>query len=80
MNPTKTLVVYFSRSGTTRTVGEFIARALQADLDEIRDTKDRSGLLGYVRCLLDVILSRPLTLEPPRCDPGFYDLVIVGTA
>ena len=44
----KTLVAYYSRTGTTKKVGEAIAKALKADIDEIIDLKKRSGAIGWV--------------------------------
>jgi flavodoxin len=42
----KTLVVYYSRTGTTRKVAEAIAGILRCDIEEVVDTKKRSGILG----------------------------------
>ena len=36
-----TLVVYYSRTGNTKAIGEAIAEALNADIDEIIDLKKR---------------------------------------
>ena len=40
------LCIYFSRSGNTRAAAEQIAAALDAELAEITDGQDRSGLKG----------------------------------
>ncbi|WP_242343451.1 flavodoxin family protein [Anaeromyxobacter terrae] len=72
------LVVYFSRSGHTRRLAAAIARALGADLEEIRDRADRQGLTGFVRCELETILGVTNVIERPRHDPARYDLVVVG--
>ena len=45
----KALVVYFSRTGGTKKVAEAISNILSCDIEEIVDTKDRTGLLGYIR-------------------------------
>lgn len=75
----KALVVYYSRSGTTRTLATAIAQTLGCDLEEIRDTSRRSGALGYVRSLIEAFRRQPSAIEPAAHDPGSYDLVIVGT-
>ncbi len=72
------LVVYFSRSGHTRRVAAALARALRADLEEIRDRADRQGVTGYLRCELETILGVTSAIERPRRDPSRYDLVVVG--
>ncbi|MFA6134511.1 MAG: flavodoxin [Phycisphaerae bacterium] len=75
----KTLVVYYSRSGITRTVAQAIAAALGADLEEIIDTKDRSGALGYLAAGRDAMKRKPADIQPPQKDPAAYDRVILGT-
>ena len=75
----KTLLVYYSRTGTTRAVAEAISAALPCDVEEIIDTKNRLGILGYLRSGFDAFFERPSTLKPTRYNPTDYDLVIVGT-
>lgn len=74
-----TLVVFYSRTGTTRRVAETLARALAADLEEIREKRDRLGVRGYLRSGFDAGLQRWVPIEPLGRDPGRYDLVVVGT-
>lgn len=75
----RTLVVFFSRSGTTAQVAEHLARALSADLERIVEPTSRSGLRGYVRSLLEARMERVATTAPVARDPGTYDLVVIGT-
>ena len=42
------VVAYYSRTGGTRKVAEQLAAILDADLEEIREAKDRSGVLGLL--------------------------------
>lgn len=49
------LCIYYSRSGNTRAAAEEIAAALDAELAEITDSQDRSGLKGYFRSGLDAM-------------------------
>jgi hypothetical protein len=79
MNRHGVLVVYYSRSRTTRAAAEAIARALDADIEALRDRTNRSGVFGYVRSGLEATLSRPTVLEPQLRDPRRYEVVIVGT-
>ncbi len=72
------LVVHFSRTGHTRVLAEGIARALDADLEEIRDRTDRTGLLGWLRSGLEATLGVSAYIDRPRHDPARYDVVIVG--
>ena len=75
----KTLVVYYSRSGHTRTAAEALARALRADCEEIVDFVDRSGVRGYLRSGADALFSRRVDVAPLAHDPAAYDLVVFGT-
>jgi flavodoxin len=75
----KVLVVFYSRTGTTRRLASAIAQAGGWDLEELYDTCDRSGVLGFVRSLFDAGFGTLTRLETVRHDPSSYDLVLVGT-
>lgn len=75
----KVLVVYYSRAGHTKRVARAVATALEADVEELHDPTDRSGLLGYLRSAVEAYAGALVPLEHPRRDPGDYDVVVVGT-
>jgi flavodoxin len=75
----KTLVVFYSRTGTTKKVAEAIAEKTGADLEEIKDTVDRGGAMGYLRSGRDAMKKRLTNLEPVLKNPADYDLVVIGT-
>jgi flavodoxin len=77
-NP-KVLVVYYSRTGTTKQVADAISTTFGCDVEEIVDTRNRQGVLGYLRAALDAGFRRLTTLKPTRYDPAAYDLVVAGT-
>ncbi len=79
MRAMSTLVVFYSRTGTTRKVAETLANDLGSDIEELREATDRRGIRGYVRSLLDATFSRWVPIDAPGCDPTRYDLVVVGT-
>jgi flavodoxin len=79
MDPTRVLVVYYSRTGTTETVARAIRLELGCEIEAIHDAKHRSGVLGYIRSGMDAALRRPAKLLAMSSDPDDYDLVIVGT-
>jgi len=79
MGASKTLIVFYSRSGTTRRVAQALAEALQCCLEEITEPKPRTGFLGYLRSLLEARRKRPATIAPQKHDVSSYDLVVVGT-
>lgn len=74
-----TLVIYYSRSGTTAKLAEAIARGTGADTERITDTVERSGFFGFMRSLRDAIRKAGSPLTPPSVDPSSYQLVIIGT-
>ena len=75
----KTLVVYYSRRGITRRVAEKIAAELECDIEEIVDTKDRSGVRGWMRAARDARAKNLTVIEDIKHGPSSYDLVVVGT-
>lgn len=75
----KTLVVYFSRTGTTRALAEQIAYACSADMEAIQESGDRLGAMGYLRSLTEVLGQREVPIRPSELDPAQYDLVVLGT-
>jgi len=73
------LIVYYSRSGTTRKVAEALAAALSCDIEEIVEPRGRAGPFGAMRSALEAILRRPAPIAATKLNPLSYDLVIVGT-
>ncbi len=79
MGDRKALVVYYSRTGTTKQVAEAIADGLGAELEEIVDTKSRKGMLGFVTGGKDARLNKPTEIHEVRSDSSAYNLVVIGT-
>ncbi|VVB77665.1 NAD(P)H dehydrogenase (quinone) [uncultured archaeon] len=74
----KTLVVFYSRNGTTKKVAEDISKRLRADIDEIIDLKNRKGVIGWLTSGRDA-MKKNLTQIKETKDPKKYDLVIIGS-
>jgi flavodoxin len=79
MDTPKGLVVYYSRSGTTRRLAQSLATALGWEIEELLDLRPRSGLSGYLRSLVEALRQRPGQIARPSKDPGGYAYVAVGT-
>jgi hypothetical protein len=60
-------------------VAQVICSQLQADCEELIDTKKRTGILGYLRARRDVGTKALTTLQEPKYAPQDYDVVILGT-
>lgn len=73
----KTLVVYYSRTGTTRKVAQELAEALGADIEELKERANREGAKGYLEAGRDSMRKRPAELEPVSLNPADYDLVVM---
>lgn len=79
MEGKKILVVYYSRTGNTKRIGDEVARALGADVEQIVDKKKRDGVIGFMKAGKDAMFGKLTELEPLQNDPADYDLAIVGT-
>jgi len=75
----KTLVVFYSRSGTTRKVAEALAAELKCDAEELVPTESRASFFGILRSTLEAIRQRPARIAATHRDPSSYDLVVIGT-
>jgi flavodoxin len=75
----KVLVVFFSRTGTTRCLAEHIARATQGELEELRERRSRRGIIGWLRSGYEGTYRRAAEILPLRHSLRDYDLVYVGS-
>jgi len=80
-----TLVIHYSRTGTTSKAAEAIADALRdagcdnVESEEIVETRSRKGVLGYLGAGRDATLKRTAVIEPIQADVGSFDIVAIGT-
>ena len=75
----KVLVVYYSRTGNTRKIGEEVAAALGADVEELKDDVNRGGPVGFVRSGREAKSRTLVNIDPLLHEPSTYDLVVIGT-
>lgn len=80
----RVLMVYYSRTGVTRKatgkIAEFLrAAGVEVTVEEIVETKDRSGVLGWLRSGGDAMRKRTVPIQPVKADVAQFDLVAVGT-
>jgi flavodoxin len=75
----KYLVVYYSRTRVTAGVAKEISKKLGGDIEEIKDTKNRSGVINYIFSAFDALRKSSTKIETPQKNPKDYDLIIVGT-
>ena len=75
----KTVCLYYSRTGKTKSIMERIAMLLDADLFEYTDGKDRSGAKGYLASCVDCFKPLPqVSIVGAEPEWEKYDRVIVA--
>ena len=72
----RTLVVYYSRSGSTAMIAGALALAVGATMRELVDRSSHAGLLGLA---LAALTGRSARLVDPDFDVSAYDTVVLLT-
>ncbi len=75
----KTLVVYYSRTGTTKKVAEIIKGKLRCDIGEIISEANLSGIFGYIKCGFQSFSKKTPRIKKMMMDVNDYDTIIIGT-
>jgi len=75
----KTMIIYFSESGNTRTVAKTLSESLNTDLIEIKDLKRRNGFFGKVFSSVDAFRENKTEISPSSIDLSDYSLIYFGT-
>jgi flavodoxin len=79
MDPNRTLIVYYSRTGTTRDLARAIRDELGCNIDRIADRRRRRGPVGWLRSAVDSTFDRRTVLQTMSTLASDYELVIVGS-
>lgn len=75
----KTLIVYHSFTGVTRTIAEHLRAACDGDLIEVRPQHPYSKLTAYPLGGYRARGGKADPVEPASIDVSAYDLVVLGT-
>lgn len=75
----RTLIVYYSRTGTTAIVARALANRLDADMREISCEKYTGGTLRYLLAGYDSVRGNLPEIEMTEFAAEQYDLVLIGT-
>jgi menaquinone-dependent protoporphyrinogen IX oxidase len=75
----KVLVVFYSRTGSTKKVADELKNQLEADIDEITEPIGRGGPIGWIKSGRDASRRTIVEINKPKVDPSTYDLVVVGS-
>jgi len=73
------LVVYYSRTGHTAIVAKALAKKLGADLETIREARNRTGFWQYMRSGREALTGKLADIKAPQHDPASYDIVVLGS-
>ena len=73
------LVIFYSRTGNTKTVAEVIAKTFDFHLQMIKDLKDRSGFFGFIGGMIDVRKNPITTISPETVNLDEYDVLFIGS-
>ncbi len=74
----KTLIIYYSRTGNTKAVCESLAKELNAEIVEVKDLNDRMSKLGIIGGMLKTILGMQTKISPEKIDMTDYTNVILS--
>lgn len=75
----KTIVLYYSRSRKTAKVAETLAEELSADIQEIKDVKERSGFLNYLGASVDAFRESKTKISPDNLNLDDYGIIYIGS-
>ena len=71
------LIVYYSRSGSVQKVAEQYAQKFGGELLPIVSKVNYSGVLGYLRAIIDAMRKRSPQIEQITADFGDYTRVVI---
>lgn len=75
----KGLVVYYSRTGTTKKAGEAISALLNYDKEQLFDVKSRKGALGWLKSGREAAIKTLAEIKDIKKKPAEYEIVVIGT-
>ncbi len=73
----KSLVVYYTRTGTSKFAAETVAAEVGADIEEIIDLKKRQGRLAFLSNGRDAMQEKETQIAQTTRKPADYDLIVV---
>jgi len=75
----KTLIIYYSNTGTTSLVAKTLAYHLQADIVRIHDLKNRNGFKNRFLASINAFRESKTQIKPEKLDLTEYDVIYFGT-
>jgi len=75
----KALVVFYSRTGTTKKFGQFLAKELGAEIEELIDLTNRKGPIGWLGGGRDAATKKETQITQTHFNPKDFDVVLLGS-
>lgn len=75
----KGIVVYYSKTGNNRKIGEVLKEKLNFASEEIIDKKRREGIFGFIISGYDALFKRLTQIENLKQDIENFEHIIIGT-
>ncbi len=75
----KSIVLYYSRTRKTEVAAKAIADKTSSKIVEIKDLKNRKGLLGWIRAAMDARSMKTTQIDPDTINIADYDTIFLGT-
>lgn len=76
----KTLIVYYSRTGKTHLLCDVLQQQINSDILEVKPVDEdryRSGRIGYYTAAFDSVFNRYISIEPEHPDFSSYSSIII---
>jgi hypothetical protein len=71
------LVVYYSRSGVNKDIAMDLHKELSCEVEEIRETVNRSGAFGYIVSGMQATMRKSTEIGQLERSPLDYDITII---
>lgn len=75
----KAIVIYYSRSSNTKKIAQVISEQINADIEEIVDTDQRGGVIGFIRSGFQAVYDKLTKIQDIKSNLDEYEIVILGT-
>ncbi len=75
----KTLIIFYSRTGNVKLLAQKAAQLLSADVEELNDNSKWSGIVGGARRFQRALTKGDTTLSATKYDPKEYNKILVFT-
>lgn len=75
----KTLIIYYSESGSTQKVAETLAIKLECDLCRVKDLKKRTGFKNKITSSIDAFRENKTEIYPESLNLQEYNTIYFGT-